>query len=195
MQQLTLKAKVHFTFTSTIFPSKPDGPFTNRLNKRLTAEGILTLLLERHSSKTMEKTKRITPLICELSRLKSQQKYLEHSRIPDKFWQSDFNHDEISYYNKQRNEIDALEDKLNLEFRGFELKSKNEITDMWKFIQEINNATGENLETTNVDHIREKILKLVKYFEVMRKKTKELSTKLKSEQEEIQKSLKYNINF
>lgn len=142
-----------------------------------------------------EKSKRITPLICELSRLKSQQKYLEHSRIPDKFWHSEFSTEEISLYNKQRNEIDALEDKLNLEFRGFELRSKNEITDMWKFIREINSAKEEDLEVTNVDDIRAKILKLVKYLETMQTKNKELEMKLKSQHEELQKTLKYNINF
>lgn len=143
----------------------------------------------------MEKRKRMTPLICELTRLKSQQKYLEHSRIPDKFWQTEFAPDEISHYNKQRNEIEALEDKLNLDFRGFELRSKNDITDMWKFIKEINDAKGEDLETAYVDHIREKILKLIKYFEIMQKKNKELSSKLKSDHENLQKTLKYNINF
>lgn len=192
MLQLTLKAKVHFTFTSTILPSKPDGPFTNRLNKRLTVEFQLRTTF---NNKTMEKTKRITPLICELSRLKSQQKYLEHSRIPDKFWQSDFSADEIIVYNKQRTDIDVLEDKLNLEFRGYELRSKNEITDMWKFIGEINSAKGEHLETTNVDHVREKILKLVKYFETMQKNNSELTLKLQSQHEELQRTLKYNINF
>lgn len=155
---------------------------------------MFTFYLGRHS-RTMEKRKRMTPLICELARLKSQQKYLQHSRIPDKFWQFDFCPDEISHYSKQRNEIDALEDKLNLEFRGFELRSKNEIVDMWKFIREINDVKGDDLETINVEHIREKILKLIKYFEVIQKKNQELSSKLKSEYEELQRTLKFNINF
>lgn len=143
----------------------------------------------------MERTKKITLIICELSRLKSQQRYLENSRIPDRFWESEFLPEEMSIYNRKRNEIDVLEDKLNLEFRGFELRSKNEIADMWKFIKEINSAKDENLEITNVDDIREKILKLVKYFETMKRKNNEYSLKLRNEHEEIQKGLKYNINF
>lgn len=143
----------------------------------------------------MERTKKITSIICELSRLKSQQRYLENSRIPDRFWESEFLPEEMSIYNRKRNEIDVLEDKLNLEFRGFELRSKNEIADMWKFIKEINSAKDENLEITNVDDIREKILKLVKYFETMKRKNNECSLKLRNEHEEIQKGLKYNINF
>ncbi|XP_055374467.1 uncharacterized protein LOC129607460, partial [Condylostylus longicornis] len=126
--------------------------------------------------------KSTTALLCELTRLKSQRKYLECSQL--KFNPDDF--DEIDIKRK----IQEIEDKrhsLEQELNDYKMYTKRDLDDMWIFInsikEDINNK--ESLTKCPISNIRERVIGINNQINKLKEKNKKEMKELKEEFDEL----------
>ncbi|XP_055916408.1 uncharacterized protein LOC129949156 [Eupeodes corollae] len=128
--------------------------------------------------------KSCTTILCELTRLKSQQKYLECSQVklnPDNYGSNEDDGDGVGSIIR---EIEDLKITLARGLEEQKMSAKREVDNMWIFVNAIRDdiLDGERLKKYSVQSIRDRILSinsmLAKMTENNEQNLKELQQKI-----------------
>lgn len=147
----------------------------------------------------MPRKKTSTSLLCELTRLKSQQKYLECSQIKinfnikDKNDNNNDNDNNDDNYDKQNiKDIENLKNQLENQFIDYRDQNIKNIQDIQIFINAIKNdiMNDENLKNCSVNNLRERIVGINTHLNKLQETNYENLKILKNNCENYEKEIK-----